>query len=181
MHPYLRLARVTTRALRAPRLGALDTSVITLRATAADVEATRMNNGRYVTMMDLGRFDLAFRCGLLRPMLTRRWYPMVTALSIRYRRAVRLGQSYELRSRIAYFDATHFYFDQRFERGGELCAHAFVKTLFRGPEGSLPTAALFEALSVPVPESPEPPPALDLWRSAEAAMREMTKGPNAPA
>lgn len=174
MHPYLRLASVTARALRGPRLGALDTSRIALSATAADVEVTRMNNGRYVTMMDLGRFDLAFRCGLLKPMVARRWYPMVTALSIRYRRAIRAGQRYELASRIAYFDETHFYFDQRFERGGEVCAHAFVKTLFRGPSGSLPTRALFEALDEPVPESPEPPEALELWRRAEAAMRAMT-------
>ena len=45
-----------------------------------------MNNGRYLTLMDLGRADLVIRSGLWRAVLRHGWAPVVSAVKIRFRR-----------------------------------------------------------------------------------------------
>lgn len=69
MIPYSRYARILAGALRGPRTTALEEYRLPLRVSPLDVELTRMNNGRYVTLMDLGRVGIALRCGLLPTML----------------------------------------------------------------------------------------------------------------
>ena len=51
-----------------------------------------MNNGRYWSLMDLGRTDLMLRTGLWRAVLRHRWVPVVNAGAIRFRRELRLFQ-----------------------------------------------------------------------------------------
>ncbi len=59
-----------------------------------------MNNGRYWTLMDLGRTDLLLRMGLWRAVLRHGWTPVVTAGTIRFRRELRLWRALTLRTRI---------------------------------------------------------------------------------
>jgi acyl-CoA thioesterase FadM len=59
-----------------------------------------MNNGRYWTLMDLGRTDLMLRMGLWRAVLRHGWTPIVNAGTIRFRRELRLGRPLMLQSRI---------------------------------------------------------------------------------
>jgi acyl-CoA thioesterase FadM len=68
----LRLLATLIGARRRSPLGPLDESVMTLRVLPTDVDANlHMNNGRYLSIMDLGRFDLTVRNGLLRATLRR--------------------------------------------------------------------------------------------------------------
>jgi acyl-CoA thioesterase FadM len=45
-----------------------------------------MNNGSYLTLMDIGQVDLLVRSGAQREVDRRRWYPVVVGESIRFRR-----------------------------------------------------------------------------------------------
>ena len=59
---------VFLRALRVPRIGLLDESAVGFRVLPGDLDVNvHLNNGRYLALMDLGRFDLLIRGGLLRP------------------------------------------------------------------------------------------------------------------
>ena len=171
MIPYSRYAQVVGGALRGPKLTALDEYRLHLRVSPTDVELTRMNNGRYVTLMDLGRVGLSLRCGLLPSMLRRRWTPLVGAVSIRYRRSLRVRQRFDLVTRVAAFDEKYWYFDQRFESNGDLYAAAFVKALFRGPGGPVPPRDMLIAAGTPALVSPPLPESMRLWLESEAAMR----------
>lgn len=85
---------------------------------------------------------------------------------IRFRKSLGPFQKYHLKTRAIYWDEKWFYFEQRFERGGELIAVGRIKGLLRGPEGNIPTAEVFKALRSPV-LSPPLPLAIERWREME--------------
>src|SRR5205823_2241490 len=104
-----------------------------------------MNNGRYLTLMDLGRLDLVGRGRLMGPIFKNRWRPMVGSAQIPFRRALAPFQRFALVSRIVCWDAKWFFMEQRFEVGGQVVADAQVKGLFRGPAGNVPVAEIMAA------------------------------------
>ena len=168
MYPVLRLATTVVKALRADRIDVRDTVTITLRVTRGDVEATRMNNGRYLTLMDLGRFTLTLRGGYLPVLARRRWYPLVSGVMIRFGRSLSVGTTFDLSTRIACWDRRHFFLEQWFEQGGDLRARAFVKALFMGPGGPIGTHEFLSAGGFP-PDSPPFPEGVQAWQAAESA------------
>lgn len=168
---YSRYASVVGEALLAPRLHVLDEFRVGLRVWPGDVELTRMNNGQYLTLMDLGRVGLAVRCGILPSMVRKRWTPLVAAASVRFRRSLRVGQSFELVTRVAAFDQKYWYFEQRFESNGSLFAEAFVKALLHGPHGAIPARDMLAAAGTPDLVSPAMPPPMGQWVESVEAMR----------
>src|SRR5690606_32362454 len=71
-----------------------------------------MNNGRYLTLMDLGRMDLILRSGLWRAVLANKWTPVLSAATIRYRRELRLFRRFRLDSRIVAWSDSWFVMEQ---------------------------------------------------------------------
>lgn len=170
MNLLFRFLLVLLGARRRARLQPLGESVVRFRVLPPDLDANlHMNNGRYLSLMDLGRLDLIARMGLLRHLARRRWRPVVGSLAIRFRRSLQPLQAYTLHSRLLCWDAKWFYIEQRFERGGQTVAVAVVKGLFRGPAGNVPPQAVV-SLIAPGFASPEMPAALAEWQDAEAQM-----------
>ena len=172
MIPVLRSLRVGVAAFRRPRLHPLEDSVIRFRVWPNDLDVNlHMNNGRYLTLMDLGRLDLIVRVGVLGTLRRRRWNPVIGALQVRYRRSLLPFQEYGIRTRLLCWDERWFYLDQRFEREGDVVAAALVKGLFLGPEGRVPTQQVVDASPHRI-GSPPVPPAVAAWQDAERALRE---------
>lgn len=135
-----------------------------------DLDANlHMNNGRYLSIMDLGRLDLTVRNGLLRATLGRGWRPVVGSIVIRYRRSLDPLQRYDLRTRAVCWDEKWIYLEQRFERDGELAAIGLVKALFIGKGGTVPTRDVFATVGF-AGDSPPMPEAIELWRRSEASL-----------
>ena len=169
MSLLLRMLKVLWLALWARRLDPLGASVIHVRVWPNDLDINlHMNNGRYLTVMDLGRLDLMSRTGLGRVMLGRRWRPIVASATLRFRRPLRLFETYELRSQVAGWDEKWIWIEQRFERAGELIALGAVKALLQGQGGNVATAEVLAVLGV-ANASPALPAWLAAWRDAEAA------------
>ncbi|MBI2067864.1 MAG: thioesterase family protein [Deltaproteobacteria bacterium] len=123
-----------------------------------------MNNGRYLTFMDLGRIDIILRSGLVRMVLKKKWRPLVGMQTIRYKKSLRLFQKFQLKTKILCWDEKWFYFEQRFERNGELIAIGHIKGLLRGPKGNVPTTEIIASLKEPV-KSPPMPDFISKWQS----------------
>jgi acyl-CoA thioesterase FadM len=174
MHPYFRLAALAARSLTSPRLGPLDEARLAMRVLPGDVELTRMNNGRYVTLMDLGRLDLTFRCGLLGSLVKNRWFPLVASLTTQFRRSLRIGQAYDLLTRLAAFDDKYWYIEQRFVAGGRVVAEAYLKGVFRGPKGNVRIPELLAAAGHAGLTSPPLSDAFRAWLQSDEAMRRAT-------
>lgn len=169
MNLIFRLLGVIVGTFFRPRLRPLEESVVSFRVLPNDLDTNfHMNNGRYLTLMDLGRFDMMLRLGVLRTLLRRRWNPVLASVMVRFRRELSPFQKYELRTRILCWDERWLFIEQRFVRGGELAAVGVAKSAFLGPKGRVAPSELVEALGYGM-ESPPVPPGIREWQEAEAA------------
>lgn len=153
MYLWFRFVFTIIRALLSPKIGPTDKSVIRMRVLPTDVDVNRMHNGRYFTLMDLGRIDLMIRQGFFFKCLRQKNYPLVASQFMRYRKSLKLFQSYEIHSQFVGWDKKFAYLEHRFVVDGELIATGFVKGLFRGAKGNLPMDDMF-ALGGHVSKSP---------------------------
>ena len=103
MNLWLRLVALIVASAFRPRLDpAREVSRLGFRVWPHDLDTSlHMNNGRYWTLMDLGRADLMIRSGLWRAVLRRGWLPVVSAGKIRFRRELRVLRPFVIETRIA--------------------------------------------------------------------------------
>lgn len=161
------MIRVLLAAMAGSRIDPLGESVIRFRVWLNDLDTNlHMNNGRYLTIMDLGRLDFIIRSGLGGIMLKRRWRPMVGSAVIRFRRGLSPFERYDLTTRVVWWDDKWFWIEQRFEREGAVVALGAIKGLFRDPTGNVPTADVLSPLGVTGPPR-EIPEWIAAWRDAE--------------
>ena len=145
MNLFFRLFYLLIAARRRSKLDILETGRVAMRVWPGDLDVLwHMNNGRYLTIMDLGRADFMIRTGLLAKFRERGWIPVVAALSITYKRPLKLWQAFEMTTRIAGWDERWIYMQQEFHIGGKLAASALIKGTFRSAEGAVPMAAVVE-------------------------------------
>jgi acyl-CoA thioesterase FadM len=143
----VRLFIVVLQALRGETLAPLGTSVITLHVWPTDLDLLlHMNNGRYLSLMDLGRVDLMVRAGFWREARRRGWYPVVASALVDYRRPLTAFQSFELRTRVAGWDDRWIFIEQQFVKDGAIAAAATLKTAIRDSAGSVSTTDALVAL-----------------------------------
>jgi len=137
-------------------MGVLEESVLTWRVLPNDIDITKVTNDRFIALMDLGRMDIAFRVGLIKTMLRRKWVPLATFDTIRFRYPLKLFQKFQLHTRIIYWDDHTFYFHQQFKRKGRIVATGYVCATLLGPKGYVrPKDVLAEiGQSVTKPEKP---------------------------
>ena len=120
MYPYLRLASTLVASRCKSRLSMWDKAVMNLRVWPTDLDPyLELNNGRYLTLMEMGRWELAERCGLLPQVRQRKWGFVVGGASIRYRHRLTAFQRFTLTTSVAAMDDRWFFFDQRVYRRGK--------------------------------------------------------------
>ena len=169
MYPVFRMAKEAMLARRRPPLGLFEAHVSQHVCWPWDLDLWReLNNGRALTLFDLGRIPLTVRLGLP-PILSRQgWGMTVAGASVRYRRRVRVFQRVEMRSRILGWDARFLYLEQAMWREGEALNHVLMRQAVTGPEGIVPPARLVAALGGPA-DRPALPGWVAAWIEAEAA------------
>ena len=147
MNLYFRLLLLRLRTRRASRLSLWDEARTPFRVVPTDLDPLRhVNNGKYLSMLDLGRMDLMIRSGFWQELSDRGWYPVVAAQTITYKRSLTLGQRFELRTHVLGVDDRAVYLEQTFVRQGAVMARAVVQARFlRRSGGTVPTADLLEA------------------------------------
>lgn len=105
MNLWLRAIKVILCALWGRRLAPDQESVINLRCWPNDLDPyLHMNNGRFLTIMDLGRVDLVLRSGLGKVFRQNKWWPVVAAVSIRFKRSIPAMARFQLRTRLVGWD-----------------------------------------------------------------------------
>jgi acyl-CoA thioesterase FadM len=156
----------------------MDVSRLSFRVWPHDLDVSmHMNNGRYWTLMDLGRTDMVLRSGLWRAVLKNKWVPVAIAGKIRFRRELKLFTPFKLETRIIFWADSWMVMEHRIiseGRNGEIVnAVALVRAgLYdRAGKAFVPIARLFEELGVSA-ESPEASPEVAAFLSAEDAMKQ---------
>jgi len=126
-----------------------------------------MNNGVYLSIMDLGRTDLGLRTGLLRVMKERGWYPVVASQAIRYRRSLKPWRAFEVHTKVLGWDERFFFIQQKFMLGQEVAALAVVKArLLKNSGGGVNPGDIAVAMGQDS-VSPTLPSWVDQWSQSE--------------
>ncbi len=168
MYPFVRMAKEFAIHRSAPRLGLFDTHVSHHICWPWDIDLwLELNNGRTLTLFDLGRMVLFRRTGILDVMRQRRWGGTVAGASVRYRRRVAAFDRIEMRSRIAGWDERFFYLDQSMWRDGDCTGQALVRSAVVTKGRMVPMAEAAGALGHPG-DRPDLPRWIAAWAQADA-------------
>ena len=179
MNLWLRLLHLIVSSFFRPKLDPVrDVSRLEFRVWPHDLDTSlHLNNGRYWTLMDLGRTDMMIRSGLWRPILRHRWVPVVGAGQIRFRRELKAFRAFTLETRILTWSESHVVMEHRLmseARDGSsiLNAIALVRAgLYdRGQRSFIPMGHLLGEIGLEA-EAPLAAPEVEAFLRAEETLK----------
>lgn len=168
MYPIIRLAKELWLSRNAPPLPVLGVHVSHHRCWPQDIDVfMEMNNGRILTILDLGRTVLARRVGLLSTLKSQGWGLTMAGVSVRYRKRIRPFVRFRTVSRCVGWDDRFFYLDQSIWIGEDCAAQALYRSAVTGPDGIIRPGEVFRAAGFDGPR-PDLPDWAQNWVDAEA-------------
>lgn len=169
MYPLIRFAKEMFKYRKAPRLGPLEAHVSTHICWPWDLDPwIELNNGRTLTLFDLGRIPLAQRTGLIPILRERGWGITVAGNSTRYRRRIRAFDRFTMVSRTVGWDHRFVYMEQSMWKGAECCNQVLIRSAVTSRQGIVAPAEVMAALGHG-PDSPPLPDWIAAWIAADAA------------
>lgn len=167
MYPFIRLAKEALKFRNAPALPVTGTHVSHHICWPWDLDPwVELNNGRTLTLYDLGRIPLVMRTGFIKVLKDNGWGITVAGNTTRYRRRVTMFQRFEMRSRCIGWDARFFYMEQSMWRGDECLNHMLLRSAAIGKGGMIPTDQVAAAMGAG--DSPALPDWVQAWIAADA-------------
>ncbi|MBK5933519.1 thioesterase superfamily protein [Rhodovulum imhoffii] len=168
MYPFLRLIKEFHVHRHAPPLPLTGTHVSTHICWPWDLDIwMELNNGRTLTLLDLGRLPLAKRVGLIAVLRANRWGLTMAGVSVRYRRRVKMFDRFETRSRCVGWDDKFIYIEQGMWRKGTCANHALYRSAVTDATGIVRPERVMEAMGARV-ISPPLPEWVRNWIAADA-------------
>ncbi|MEM9009815.1 MAG: acyl-CoA thioesterase [Pseudomonadota bacterium] len=125
-----------------------------------------MNNGRILTIFDLGRLPLAQRTGLFAALRRRGWSLTMAGATVRYRRRILPFRRVEMRSRCLGRDGRFVYLQQSMWRRGEALSSILYRGAVFSQKGIVPTDEVLTELGQP-DWNPALPDWVTTWIAAE--------------
>jgi acyl-CoA thioesterase FadM len=171
MNLYFRLLWTWIRAGFRPRVQIGDTIELSLTVLPNDLDVNgHMNNGRYMTILDLALVEYMTRAGFMAPALKRGWRPMLGGSLISFRRGLKPFRRYQLRFGVVCWDERWTYMRFEFIHGGETMAVGHAKGGIVGREGIVDSREMCTVLGVD-PASPGFPASVRAWLEADRLIR----------
>ena len=126
-----------------------------------------LNNGRTLTLYDLGRIPLARRAGLVDLLRENRWGLTMAGVSVRYRRRIRMFEKIEMRSRALCWDDKFVYLEQSmWKTNGECAGHALYRSAITNARGIVAPSEALEKMGKKV-DPPNMPKWVAAWIAAD--------------
>ena len=168
MYPIIRMGKALLSS-RGDRIDILDPVSTFHRAWPWDIDPWKdLNNGRIVTLFDLGRIALAQRTGLNACLIRNRWGIVVAGNTTRYRKRITMMQRFEMRTRCLGWDARFFYMEQGMWRGNDCCNHILIRGAVTSKAGIVPPQKVVADMGHGA-ESPALPDWVQAWIAADHA------------
>jgi acyl-CoA thioesterase FadM len=169
MYPFIRMFYGLWKTRRMPPLAPLDTHVSYHTCLPWDLDLWyELNNGRTLTLYDLGRIPLAQRAGIVPALRKNRWGLTIAGVSVRYRKRIRMMERIEMRSRMLGWDDRFVYLEQSMWKKDGTCAnHALFRSAITGKDGIVSPALMAAELNIPQ-QSPDLPDWVQRWIDADA-------------
>ncbi len=148
-------------------MGLYETHSMNMTCLPVDIDGfLEMNNGRVLTLFDLGRFALAMRIGLWNVLRTQKWGLVVAGSTTRYRARITTFQRFEMRTRFLGWDDKFFYLEQAMWRGDTCCNHALLRVGVTAKGRLAPVGDVARELGVDG-DSPVLPDWVQAWAEAD--------------
>lgn len=153
MYPFLRLAttvvKSSARYMKGTRLKLTDVSKMSFRVRLNDIDNFfEMNNGRILTLFDLGRTEFAIATGLGVKLIENRWGLVVAGSTIQYRKRIRAYNKVTIQTRLCAIDERWFYIEQSMWIKDKCACTALLRTAVThfATGKALPTSQVLDAL-----------------------------------
>lgn len=170
MNLYLRLIWLLLTYRMRSRLQFTDTLARPMRVMPGDLDINgHVNNGRYLTLVDLAIVELFLRSGVLVSSWRLGWRPMIGASMITYRRGLKPFARYTLRFQLQSWDERWNYFRFEFVHEGKVAAAGYAKGAMVSRKGWVTNAEGDRRLGIHRGEAAHAP-ALLHWIAAEQAV-----------
>jgi acyl-CoA thioesterase FadM len=168
LFPWLRLIRVAMGLPGARRIALLDTTRVRLRVWPNDLDINlHANNGKCLSLADIGRFHWFARAGLLGIARRRKVYPVIGDSLAKFRRELHVFQSFEIHTRLIGWDSKWGFLEHRFVRAGRVIGVVAVRGVFTGPGGMVSPSEFLGSLGHDGPSPQLPAWAEGFHRSSE--------------
>lgn len=136
MNLYLRLFWLLLTYRFKPKLAFGETLIQHRRTWPSDIDINgHMNNGRYLTIVDLATIEMFLRTGLLFKIFKNGWRPMSGGAIITYRRGLLPLSNYELHFTLDSRDERWNYFKFEFMQNQKTAALGLFKAALVGKSG----------------------------------------------
>ncbi|MCX7558095.1 acyl-CoA thioesterase [Sulfitobacter sp. F26204] len=169
MFPFFRVLKDVWLASRQPRFDTLtDTHVSRHICWPHDLDFfLELNNGRAMSLYDIGRTAMAQRAGLIATLRREKWGLTIAGSSTRFRRRIFGFERFEMRSRANCWDDRFIYLEQSmWKRNGECASHVMFRAAVTDKNGLVDPRKVLLAMGREE-ASPEMPDWVKAWCLAE--------------
>lgn len=128
---------------------AYDAVSLPLRVMPWDCDLNfHINNGRYLSIMDVARVQLYLATGIVPVLMKYKWSPVVTSSHLLYRRSVNIFERYDLTSQFVGRTDKFLIVEHRFKVKGKTAVLSYVALAFRDKQGVVSSDRLVEAFGL---------------------------------
>lgn len=170
MFPFVRMIKDVWLASRqAPFVSMTETHVSHHICWPHDLDIwLELNNGRALSLYDLGRTAMAQRAGLVRVLRQQKWGMTMAGTSTRFRRRIHGFERFEMRSRAVCWDDKFIYLEQSmWKKSGDCASHVLYRAAVTDSNGIVSPDRVLTAMGVDH-VSPPMPDWITAWCDADA-------------
>ena len=148
MYPFLRMAKELIKNRTAPKLPVDGVHISHHICWPWDLDVfAELNNGRTLSLFDLGRYGLAQRTGLSDALRKHKWGLTTAGASVRYRHRIKIFERIEMRSKLVFWDEKFAYIEQvMLSRDGRCANHILFRGGMVNKNGIVPMTEVAKAL-----------------------------------
>jgi len=149
MYPILRLISSLTKAKLSEPADFSSSTQTTFHCMPWDLDIFfEMNNGRVLTLYDLGRFNLSVRTGFSKILKKNRWGLVVAGSTVRYRKRIRVFDKVTMHTKVAGIDEKWIYVEQSMWVKGQAASSVLLRTAVTGKGRIVLTEKVLSAMNL---------------------------------
>ena len=157
MYPFIRMINAIRKAKKQSRISLFEKQTVSIRVYPWDLDIfNELNNGRALTLYDLGRFSLSVRSGLDKVLKHQKLGLTVAGSFVRYRSRVRAWQKIDITAQCVGVDDKFFYMLQNMYRNGEPVGQVLLRAALTRKK-IVPPQELIDLLQISASDVPKLP------------------------
>jgi len=175
LYPWLRLLRLRASIGSRSDIQPATSTRIRMRVWPNDLDMfLHVNNGRYLTLADLGRLDWVLRTGVFAASRAHEAIPVVADAMAKFRRSLELFQRFEIHTRVLGWDEKWSFVEHRFVRADRVVGVVVARVCFRTAAGVLDPNVVLKTAGYTA-ESPALPDWLDGFQRGADSLSEVLR------